>query len=79
MIGCLRTRVRKQPNIAPYFEAEIVLQFYNLEAWTMIAESVTIILACENCYFNNLLPGPALNIIVVSETPDKINEGLDGV
>ena len=32
MIGCLRTRVRKQPIIALYFESEIVLKFYNLEA-----------------------------------------------
>ena len=33
MIGCLRTRVRKQPIIALYFEFETVLRFYNLEAW----------------------------------------------
>ena len=32
MIGCLRTRVRKQPIIALYFESENVLRFYNLEA-----------------------------------------------
>ena len=32
MIGCLRTRVRKQPIIALYFEPELVLKFYNLEA-----------------------------------------------
>ena len=32
MIGCLRTRVRKQPIIALYFESENVLKFYNLEA-----------------------------------------------
>ena len=32
MIGCLRTRVRKQPIIALYFEFEIVLKFYNLDA-----------------------------------------------
>ena len=32
MIGCLRTRVRKQPIIALYFEFETVLKFYNLEA-----------------------------------------------
>ena len=32
MIGCLRTRVRKQPIIALYFESEPVLKFYNLEA-----------------------------------------------
>ena len=34
MIGCLRTRVRKQPIIALYFEFEIVLKFYNLEPWS---------------------------------------------
>ena len=32
MIGCLRTRVRKQPIIALYSESETVLRFYNLEA-----------------------------------------------
>ena len=32
MIGCLRTRVRKQPIVALYFESETVLKFYNLEA-----------------------------------------------
>ena len=31
MIGCLRTRVRKQPIIVLYFEVETVLKFYNLE------------------------------------------------
>ena len=32
MIGYLRTRVRKQPIIALYFESETVLKFYYLEA-----------------------------------------------
>ena len=32
MIGCLWTRVRKQPIIALYLEFEAVLKFYNLEA-----------------------------------------------
>ena len=32
MIGCSRTRVRKQPIIALYFESETGLKFYNLEA-----------------------------------------------
>ena len=32
MIGCLRTRVRKQPIIALYFESETGLKVYNLEA-----------------------------------------------
>ena len=31
MIGCLRTRARKQPNIALYFEFENELEFSNLE------------------------------------------------
>ena len=30
MIGCLRTRVRKQPIIALYFKFESVLKFYSL-------------------------------------------------
>ena len=33
MIGCLRTRVRKQPIIPLYFESENELKFYNLDAW----------------------------------------------
>ena len=32
MIGCLRTRVHKQPIIALYFDSENELKFYNLEA-----------------------------------------------
>ena len=32
MIGCLLTRVRKQPIIALYVELETVLKFHNLEA-----------------------------------------------
>ena len=32
MIACLRTRLRKQPIIALYFESEPVLKFYNLDA-----------------------------------------------
>ena len=32
MIGCLWTRVHKQPIIALYFESENELMFYNLEA-----------------------------------------------
>ena len=32
MIGCLRTRICKQPIIALYFESENVLKLYNLEA-----------------------------------------------
>ena len=35
MIGCLRTRDRKQPIIALYFEFENELKFYNLEALSL--------------------------------------------
>ena len=40
MIGCLRTRVRKQPIIALYFESELILKFYNLEAWLLFSNYV---------------------------------------
>ena len=33
MIGCLWTRVRKQPITALYCESETVLEFYHLDAW----------------------------------------------
>ena len=39
MIGWLRTRVRKQPIIALYFESETVLKFYNLEVWCLASKS----------------------------------------
>ena len=32
MIGSLRTRVRKKPIIALYFESKTVVQFFNLKA-----------------------------------------------
>ena len=35
MIGCLRTRLRKQPIIALYFEFENELKIYNLGAWSL--------------------------------------------
>ena len=38
MIGCLWTRVRKQPIIALYFESENELELYNLEARTQGAD-----------------------------------------
>ena len=41
MIGCLRTRVRKQPIIALYLESETVLKFYNLEACVTEDASMT--------------------------------------
>ena len=39
MIGCLRTRVRKQPIIALYFESENELKLYNLEARCLVTVS----------------------------------------
>ena len=38
MVGYLRTSVRKPPIIALYFEFEIVLKFYNLQARPLPAE-----------------------------------------
>ena len=40
MIGCLRTRVRKQPIIAIYFESENELKCYNLEARSLDKSSM---------------------------------------
>ena len=40
MIGCLRTRVRKQPIIALYFGSETVFKFHNLEAWDELGHHV---------------------------------------
>ena len=39
MIGCMQTRVRKQPIIALYFESENELHFYNLEALSINSHS----------------------------------------
>ena len=43
MIGCLRTRVRKQPIIALYFEFESEIKFYNLEA-RQVAKTQTLMM-----------------------------------
>ena len=40
MIGCLWTRVRKQPIIALYFEFETVLKFWNLGARTGLLREI---------------------------------------
>ena len=47
MIGCLRTRVRKQPIIALYFESETVLKFYNLESRVFTLHIVLLVLTCH--------------------------------
>ena len=49
MIGCLRTRVRKQPIIALYFESELVLKFYNLEAWATTSKDCTVSTVVDYC------------------------------
>ena len=41
MIGWLRTRVRKQPIVALYFEFETVLKFYNLDARDQLDKTLT--------------------------------------
>ena len=55
MIGCLRTRVRKKPIIARYFESETVLQFNNLEARLVYCE----------CYCSAALPRDVQYVIGV--------------
>ena len=52
MIGCLRTRVRKQPIIALYFELENELKFYNLETWIQ-REKAPCFLTNLNFFFLN--------------------------
>ena len=52
MIGCMRTRVRKQPIIALYFEPETVLKFYNTEAWDEYQNLVLAkVMHCMNEYY----------------------------
>ena len=46
MIGCVRTRVRKQSIIALYLESENELKFYNLEASMLAAQAQGIVLSC---------------------------------
>ena len=41
MVGCLGTRVPKQPIIVLYVESEAILKFYNLEARFCVAEILT--------------------------------------
>ena len=55
MIGCLRTRVRKQPIIVLYFEFELVLKFYNLEARWETCSALSLpdhVSACDFCPIN---------------------------
>ena len=53
MIGCLRTRVRKQPIIALYFESENELELYNLKARSLIPDGMFVIdvnLSYDKCF-----------------------------
>ena len=56
MIGCLRTRVRKQSIIALYFEFKPELKFYNLEAWFHVWEflALLILLLSSADFFSKL-------------------------
>ena len=57
MIGCLRTRFRKQPIIALYFESETAIKvsrgakFYNLEAWLLyfncLSDALLLLVFCD--------------------------------
>ena len=54
MIGCLWTRVRKQPTIALYFESVTVLKLYNLEA--RLSENLNLLGdICFFWHYGNLL------------------------
>ena len=70
MIGCLRTRVRKQPIIALYFEFENELKLYNLEAMclTIITNGVfngeQEIENTGECLLISSLPHKALRTII---------------
>ena len=52
MIGCLRTRVRKQPIIALYFESENELKLYNLEARFVFGSRMSVFNVRAYVYFN---------------------------
>ena len=54
MIGCLWTRVRKQPIIALYFESENEFQFYNLEAWIRACNALITVLGIWSVLFIEL-------------------------
>ena len=60
MIGCLRTRVRKQPIIALYFESENELKFYNLEAWCLARKMWSSLLLSHESAAIELQIGPSL-------------------
>ena len=71
MIGCLRTRVRKQPIIALYFDSENELKFYNIEAWSeplLVAHTTLLEISCHGSYVDSI------DIDIVSRGEDSIND-----
>ena len=70
MIACLRTRVRKQPIIALYFEFEAVLKFYNIEVWSYHLNQNIIKHYSLNLQ-NDMTP------LIMSETPTSRKQTLD--
>ena len=80
MIGCLGTRVRKQPIIVLYFESETVLKFYNLEAWYQefrILALILITLFVESnesvCESSSIILGPSKSSVVAVGCPVNSN------
>ena len=67
MIGCLQTRVRKQPIIALYFESETVVKFYNLGARS---SDKTCFMRTQTC--THLLTKPDKSFFENIEDQDKV-------
>ena len=76
MIGCLWTRVRKQPIIALYFESETVLKFYNLEARSILTGYLYL---CSNVNRGSYMSSHvSLNLINELRKRDKMR-GLQSI
>ena len=73
MIGCLRTRVRKQPIIALYFVSENELKLYNLEAWYQnVTDFIPIFLTCERNTHVVKFHMAIIRISHIDKTPPKL-------
>ena len=64
MIGCMRTRVRKQPIIALYFEFEDELKFYNLGARLQNEEQVQAGMATFGPFNSFLASGDVCHLLI---------------
>ena len=71
MVGCLRTRVRKQPIIALYFESENELQFYNIE--TMVSHDKAQVIYIVDCATDDIRSRRLAEIMVDRNDFAKIN------